>query len=150
MAPALRLTASDLAPSIPPGGIVVAATDDGSDPRYTAVRHAAAAVAASIGGTVLLYRAPRSSAGIADLVSAAGAAVVLLPAEADRPGILHRTLEYRAGRIDAPVVAVDPEGWLRRVPPLGGRAPPVARGPAPGWRPPLVRRHSAPAGRIVW
>jgi hypothetical protein len=50
--------AADLARLVPTGGLVVAVTDDGSDPRYEAVRDAAAELAAAAHGKVLLFHAP--------------------------------------------------------------------------------------------
>jgi hypothetical protein len=58
-------------------------------------------------------------AGLAEAVSRMHAALILLPAERNRPGVIRRTLEYDAARIEAPVVAVDPTGGLARVVPLG-------------------------------
>ncbi len=55
---------AEACPPIPAGGLVVAVTDDGTDPRYAAVRDAAAGLAASIHGKVLLFYArQRSSTG---------------------------------------------------------------------------------------
>ncbi len=58
-------------------------------------------------------------AGMAEAVSRTHAALILLPAERNRPGVIRRTLEYDAARVGAPVVAVDPVGSLTRVVPLG-------------------------------
>lgn len=179
MAAATRLTTSVLAQLVPAGGVVIAVTDAGSDPRFRAVRDAAATLAAGAGGRVLLFHAPPGqtdtgrrrwhlfvpglrntgtpakpdagrpaatlleaeaaeirargvevavwltsrpiSAGMVEAVSVTGAAIVLMPAETERHGIVRRTLDYRAARIPAPVVAVDPDGGLVRVRPLGDR-----------------------------
>ena len=181
MARATSLIASDLMALIPTGGVIIAMTDDGSDPRYAAVRAAAASVAANVGASVLLFhaplgqidptdrrwrrfdhgpragrdqeRAPRNSprrdalqrqagalreaglevavwvsdrtsvAGMAEAVALTHASLVLMPAEVDRPGLVRRTLDYRAARIAAPVIAVDPMGALALVAPLGFRPP---------------------------
>jgi len=45
-----------------------------------------------------------------------------MPAEVDRPGLIRRTLDYRAARIAAPVIAVNLSGVLALVRPLGFRA----------------------------
>lgn len=175
-------TLLDFARMIPPGGLVVAVTDDGKDPRYAAVRAAATEIAATAGGKVLLLCAPPGQAapgsvrprlfcrapdggggktarphtgsrrrdllaaeaaairargvgvaiwlsgrpgpaGMAEAVDVMHAAILLLPAEQERPGIRRRTLEYDAARIAAPVVAVDPAGRLARIRPLGGDRP---------------------------
>ncbi len=183
-------TVLDVVRMIPTGGLVVAVTDDGVDPRYAAVRAAATDIAVAARGKVLLLYAPKGQAapgpvrprlffpptdgagrraprphtgsrqrdllgpeaaairargvgvavwlsgrpgpaGMAEAVALTHAALVLLPAERDRPGILRRTLEYDAARIAAPVVAVDPFGCLMRVRPLGeGREPDAGRDPA--------------------
>ena len=48
----------DAAGLVPPGGLVVAVTDDGSDPRYGAVREAATRLARAARGKVLLFYGP--------------------------------------------------------------------------------------------
>src|ERR1700690_1573754 len=58
MAAATRLTTSVLAQLAPAGGVVIAVPDAGSDPRFRAVRDAAATLAAGAGGRVLLFHAP--------------------------------------------------------------------------------------------
>ena len=83
------------------------------------------------------------SAGMVEAVSVTGAALVLMPAEAERRGIVRRTLDYRASRIPAPVVAVDPDGRLVRVRPLG--APPVESG-----RQARMPRRARLAGPAAW
>ena len=201
MAAATRLTASDLVPLVPPGGVVIAVTDDGADPRFRAVRDAAVTIASSASARVLFFHAPPGQAGpgarkwhlivpglrntgtaaeleaglrgsgllgaeateirsrgvevavwmttrpiasgMAEAVAITGAAIVLMPAEAERRGIVRRTLDYRAARIAAPVVAVDPDGGLVRVRPLGDR---VAE---PG-RPVRVPRRGRLAERAAW
>jgi hypothetical protein len=50
-----RLTLSDIARSVPPGGSVIAMTDSGQDGRYEPVRRAAAELAARAGGRVMLF-----------------------------------------------------------------------------------------------
>ena len=62
---------------------------------------------------------PGNSA-VAEAVALTHAAIVLMPAEAARPRVVRRTLDYRATKIAAPVVAVDPAGRLTRIRPLGG------------------------------
>ena len=201
MAAATRLTASDLVPLVPPGGVVIAVTDDGADPRFRTVRDAAATIAAGAGGRVLLFHAPPGQAdsgrrkwhlfvpgsrgaggpaepdadlhratllgaeateirshgvevavwlttrpiasGMAEAVAVTSAAIVLMPAEPERRGIVRRTLDYRAARIAAPVVAVDPDGGLVRVRPLGDRQA------EPG-RPVRVPRRGRLAERAAW
>lgn len=195
-----RLTASGLAQLVPAGGVVIAVTDDGSDPRFRAVRDAAATIAAGAGGRVLLFHAPPGQAdtgrrrwrlivpglrglgsaaapdagrrgatlldaeateirsrgvevavwltsrpistGMAEAVAITGAAIVLMPAEAERRGIVRRTLDYRASRIPAPVVAVDPDGGLVRVSPLGD--------PGVAGRPVRMQRRARGAGPAAW
>ncbi len=185
MSPAAGLAGPDAAPHLPAGGTVVAVTDDGSDPRFDAVRDAATDLAAAAHGRVILLHAipgqgdvlrrrptvftpglhaggserpergrsarPRGSrvrdrlsllgaavqargvdvtvwltgraiaAGTAEAAAVSRAALVLMPAEVDRPGVLRRTLDYRAARIGVPVLAVDPAGRLTRIRPLGAR-----------------------------
>jgi hypothetical protein len=201
MAAATRLTASDLVPLVPPGGVVIAVTDDGADPRFRAVRDAAVTIASSARARVLFFHAPPGQAdpgtrrwhlivpglsspgsaaeleaglrdsgllgaeateirsrgvevavwmtarpiasGTAEAVAITGAAIVLMPAEPERRGIVRRTLDYRAARIAAPVVAVDPDGGLVRVRPLGDRQ--AERG-----RPVRVPRRGRLAERAAW
>jgi hypothetical protein len=201
MAAATRLTASDLVSLVSPGGVVIAVTDDGTDPRFRAVRDAAVTIASSARARVLFFHAPPGQAGpgtrrwhlivpglrntgtaaeleagprgsdllgaeateirsrggevavwmttrpiasgMAEAVAITGAAIVLMPAEAERRGIVRRTLDYRAARIPAPVVAVDPDGGLVRVRPLGDRQA------EPG-RPVRVPRRGRPAERTAW
>ncbi len=201
MAAATRLTASDLVPLVPPGGVVIAVSDDGSDPRFRAVRDAAVTIASSTRARVLFFHAPPGQAarsrrwrlivpglsggpgspaepeaslrgpgllgaeateirsrgvevavwittrpiasGMAEAVAVTGAALVLMPAEAERRGIVRRTLDYRASRIPAPVVAVDPDGGLVRIRPLGDRQV------EPG-RPVRMPRRGRVAERAAW
>jgi len=177
MAHATPLIASDLSALLPSGGVIIAMTDDGSDPRYAAVRAAAISVAATMGAKVLLFHAPvgqsdypertwrlfergpgssrevahvpgssprrealrrqadalresgvdvavwvsygPSILGLAEAVAHTDASLVLMPAEVDRPGLVRRTLDYRAARIAVPVIAVDLLGVLAMVRPLG-------------------------------
>ncbi len=193
MATATALTTSDVARLIPERGTIVAVTDDGSDPRYAAVRDAATEIAAIVGGLVLLHhtpagasspeaRAPRlfvpdsgtdgagrphngsrrrdlliaeaaairargvdvavwlsgqpGPAGIAEAVGVTSAAAILMPAEAERPGVINLTLAYRARRIPGLVVAVGRDGVLAAVQPLGeSQAPGAHRAPSPRRRP---------------
>jgi len=199
-------TSSDPAPdtdafdALGPGGILIAVTDDGSDPRYVPVRTAAARVAAERRATLLLFcvgsdaagvagssrvftpgrrtgdggpERPHSGSrrrdllaaeaaelrqigaavlawlpgvagdrGIAEAVERSGAAAVMVPAERDRPGVVRRTLEYRAARIPAPLVAVDGSGGLRLVRPLQG-------GPRGALSTPLARARVLPFGRAT-
>ena len=180
MARATELTASDLAALVGPGATIIAMTDEGSDPRYAAVRAAAASIATAADARILLFHAPPgqvdptarrwrlfehaegpagpperthtisrrgdalrrqasslredglhvsvfvtdrpSAAGIAEAVEVTRAALVLMPAEVERPGRVRRTLHYRAARVAAPVISVDPDGTLALVSPLGARA----------------------------
>ena len=184
MSPAAGLAMPEIAPRLPAGGTVVAVTDDGSDPRFDAVRDAATDLAAAARGRVILFHAipgqgdvrrrrptvfipglhagddrPEGarparpgasrvrdrlsllaaaiqargvdvavwltgraiSAGTAEAAAVSRAALVLMPAEVDRPGVLRRTLDYRATRIGVPLLAVDPAGRLTMVRPLGER-----------------------------
>lgn len=201
MAAATRLTASDFVSLVPAGGVVIAVTDDGTDPRFRAVRDAAVTIASSARARVLFFHAPPGQAGprtrrwhlivpglrdtgtaaeleagprgsdllgaeateirsrgvevavwmttrpiasgMAEAVAITGAAIVLMPAEAERRGIVRRTLDYRAARIPAPVVAVDPDGGLVRVVPLGDRQ-------AEQGRPVRVPRRGRLAERAAW
>jgi hypothetical protein len=180
MAHATPLIVSDLSALLPSGGVVIAMTDDGSDPRYASVRAAAIPLAATLGAKVVLFHAPvgqsdrpdrtwrlfergarpdrdvgyvpgssprraalrrqadslresgaevavwvsygPSVAGLAEAVALTHASLVLMPAEVDRPGLIRRTLDYRAARIAAPVIAVDISGVLAWVRPLDSRA----------------------------
>ncbi len=54
MSLAASLAAPEIAPHLPAGGTVVAVTDDGSDPRFDAVRDAATDLAAAARGRVIL------------------------------------------------------------------------------------------------
>ena len=193
MATATALTTSDVARLIPERGTIVAVTDDGSDPRYAAVRDAATEIAAIVGGLVLLHHTPPGAsspeaqaprlfvpdsgadgagrphngsrrrdlliaeaaairargvdvavwlsgrpgpAGIAEAVGVTSAAAILMPAEAERPGVINLTLAYRARRIPGLVVAVAKDGVLAAVQPLGGsQAPGAHRAPSPRRRP---------------
>ena len=184
MSPAAGLAVPEIAPHLPAGGTVVAVTDDGSDPRFDAVRDAATDLAAAARGRVILFHAipgqgdvrrrrptvfipglhagddrresgrpapPGASRvrdrlsllaaaiqargvdvavwltgraispGTAEAAAFSRAALVLMPAEVDRPGVLRRTLDYRATRIGVPLLAVDAAGRLTRVRPLGER-----------------------------
>jgi hypothetical protein len=184
MSPAAGLAVPEIAPHLPAGGTVVAVTDDGSDPRFDAVRDAATDLAAAARGRVILFHAipgqgdvrlrrptvfipglgsgddrresgrparPAASrlrdrlsllaaaiqgrgvdvavwltgraisAGTAEAAAFSRASLVLMPAEVDRPGVLRRTLDYRATRIGVPLLAVDAAGRLSRVRPLGER-----------------------------
>lgn len=207
MATAAAMTTSDVARLIPERGTIVAVTDDGSDPRYAAVRDAATEIAAIVGGLVLLHhtppgastpkaRAPRlfvpdtgaggggrahngsrkrdllidevrairargvdvavwlsgesGPAGIAEAIASTSAVAILMPAEAERPGVINLTLAYRANRIPALVVAVGVDGLLAAVKPLGGgqpqgpdRAQGVDRASSPRRRPALSTRLTA-------
>ena len=201
MATAAAMTTSDVARLIPERGTIVAVTDDGSDPRYAAVRDAATEIAAIVGGPVLLHhtppgastpkaRAPRlfvpdtgaggggrahngsrkrdllidevrairargvdvavwlsgesGTAGIAEAIASTSAVAILMPAEAERPGVINLTLAYRASRIPALVVAVGVDGLLAAVKPLGGGQPKGAdRAPSPRRRPALSTRLTA-------
>jgi len=58
MATAAASTFTDIARLIPAGRTVIAVTDDGSDPRFAAVRDAATRIAASTGARVLLHYSP--------------------------------------------------------------------------------------------
>lgn len=58
MATQAVMTVSDISLLIPARGTVIAVTDDGSDPRFAAVREAATAIAAVGGGRVLLFHSP--------------------------------------------------------------------------------------------
>ena len=180
MATAAAITTSDIARLIPERGTIVAVTDDGSNPRYAAVREAAAEIAAIVGGLVLLHHTPPGAAspetrsprlfipnvdaggagrphngsrkrdllmdevaairargvdvkvwlsgkpgpaGIAEAIASTSAVAILMPAEADRPGVINLTLAYRATRIPALVVAVGMDGVLAAVQPLRGAEP---------------------------
>lgn len=177
MARATELIANDLAALVPSGGIIVAMTDEGADPRYAAVRSSAAAIAALAPARIVLFYAPigqvdptarrwrlfehaprpegdaerapgssprrdalrrqagviralgvevavwvtdrPSAAGLAEAVSELHADLVLMPAEPERPGVVRRTLGYRAARVGVPVIAVDARGGLVPVQPFG-------------------------------
>lgn len=62
--------------------------------------------------------------GLAEAVAEVGARLVLMPAETNAPGMIRRTLEYRAARVAATVVAVDAMGSCTFVTPLC--APPTS------------------------
>jgi hypothetical protein len=62
-------------------------------------------------------------AGIAEAVASTSAVAILMPAEAERPGIVNLTLAYRATRIPGLVVAVAMDGVLAAVKPLSGGQP---------------------------
>jgi hypothetical protein len=49
---------AELAASLPRGGVILVATDDGQDPRYALARDAAARIASALGGCVVLFHAP--------------------------------------------------------------------------------------------
>jgi hypothetical protein len=176
MANAAAMTTSAVSRLIPERATIIAVTDDGTSPRYAAVREAAAEIAAIVGGLVVLHhtppgemtpeaRAPRlfvpdrtpggtgrphngsrrrdlliaevaairargvdvavwlsgqpGPAGIAEAVATTSAGAVLMPAETKRPGVINLTLAYRATRIPGLVVAVDMDGMLATVQPLG-------------------------------
>ena len=91
--------------------------------RRDLLRAEAAAIRAH-GIDVAVWLPGRSGAdGMAEAVALTHAAILLLPAEPDRPGVVRRTLHYHATRIPAPIVAVDPSGRLAPIEPLGGRRP---------------------------
>ena len=112
----------------------------GSRQRDLLGLEAAAIRARGVGVAVWLSGRP-GPAGMAEAVALMHAALILMPGERDRPGILRRTLEYDAARIAAPVVAVDPSGCLTRVRPLGGCSEPDDPGAA-------VRTSRGDAARI--
>lgn len=60
------------------------------------------------------------SAGVAEAVTATGAALVLVAARARRAKVLDRTLDYLASRVPARVVAVAPDGSWQPVRALVG------------------------------
>lgn len=75
---------------------------------------------AAPGLTVAVWLPSRHGpAGVAEAVTATGAALVLVPERASRTTVLDRTLEYLAARVPAPVVAVSADGSWRRVAALG-------------------------------
>ena len=119
-----------------PGSSREVADAPGSSPRREALRRQADSLRESGVEVAVWVSYGPSVAGLAVAVAHTDASVVLMPAEADRPGVVRRTLDYRAARIAAPVFAVDLVGVLSLVRPLGFRVPDgplVERG---SWPPP--------------
>ncbi len=181
MARESHVTVADLAALLSSRDIVVAVTDIGTDPRYSAIRTTATSIAALANAKVVLFHEPRDQrdpttrpwrffdhaprpesvegtgsgssprrdelrrqagsirgagvdvavwvtdrpigAGLAEAVAEIGARLVLMPAETNTPGIVRRTLEYRAARVAATVVAVDSLGRCTFITPLGTQPP---------------------------
>jgi hypothetical protein len=118
-------------PLAPERGTARAFVADGRSREHTGsraidmLRDAVAAMRAE-GLEVGIWLPPRpGAAALADAVIRVRADLVLMPAARRRPWSIDRTLEYRAARIPAPVVAVDIDGAMRAVRPLAGHRLPM-------------------------